>query len=346
MKAIGILLLAIHTGATQPQAALEVSNRGLDAYDRGDYRAAELLDRDAVEKWLALGSAYAPHLGITRMNLGQVLAMEGRRPEALAELAQSVELLRGAFGVKDEHTLIGMNLLAGLQLMLGDSAGARKVLEEAVPVAREIDPHGIQLARALDGLACLRLREHRLDEALPIADEALRLAIESAGEDSVDAALTYATAAEVHRVAGRPDRALPLYRRARAIYEKIRGPQDTRVAAVLSQEALILIDERKFALAEQELNRALAIVERSCPDCRLERWNAESALGLLRTRQGKYSEADRLFTSVLAMQESAQPQPSEDLAGTLNALAFVRRKEKRFDDAERLSHRAAAMSFR
>ena len=49
----------------------------------------------------------------------------------------------------------------------------------------------------------------------------------------------------------RPDRALPLYRKARFIYEQGLGPSDPRVSAILSQEGLILMAEGKLALAEQ-----------------------------------------------------------------------------------------------
>jgi hypothetical protein len=94
------------------------------------------------------------------------------------------------------------------------------------------------------------------------------------------------------------------------------------------------------------LKRSLGILDRVCPACTLERWNAESAFALLRTRQGKYAEADRLFSHILALQEAAQPRPSGALAETLNSLAFVRRKERLFDDADRLTRRAATLSFR
>ena len=345
MKQLAALLFAVSIGFAQPDAARALSNQGLDAYDRHDYTGAEGLDRDAIAKWEALGTAYEPHLGITRLNLAQVLAVEGRRAESVAQLRQAVALLRRTLGVRAIQTLIAMNLLAGLDLMMGDNAGAQRLVDEALPIAREIDPAGVQSSRALAALACLRMRGGRFEEALPLADEALRIAIQAAGEDSIDAALVYGTAAEVHRSAGRPERALPLYRRARAIYEKRLGPQDTRVASILSQEALILIDDRQYALAEQSLKRSIGILDHSCPGCAVEHWSAESALGLLRTRQGKYAEADRLFTRLLAVQESAQPQPFADIAVTLNALAFVRRKEHLFKDADRLTNRAAALSF-
>jgi tetratricopeptide (TPR) repeat protein len=346
MKQIAVLLFAVHTALAQPEAAREISNQGLDAYNRHDRATAERLNREAIAKWEALGEAYAAHLGVTRMNLGLVLSVEGRRTEALSEMRQAVALLRGSLGVRSMQALIAMNLLAGLDLALGDDAAASELLNEALPVARQIDPEGIQSVRVLVGFAGLRIRDGRFDEAQSFADEALRIAIHADGEDGVDTALAYSTAAEAHRTAGRPERALPLYRRARAIYEKRLGPEDTRVAAVLSQEAVVLISDRQFVAAEQELKRSLGILDRFCPACTVERWNAESALALLRTRQGKYAEADRLFSHILALQEVAQPRPSGALAETLNSLAFVRRKERLFEDADRLSHRAATLSFR
>jgi tetratricopeptide (TPR) repeat protein len=346
MKPIAVLLFAVHSVSAQPAAARDISNRGLDAYDRQDYTTAERLDREAIGKWEALGEAYKAHLGITRMNLGQVLSIVGRREEALSEFRQAVGLIRGALGVHSMQALISMNQLAALDLALGDDAAASALLSEALPVARELDPEGVQSVRLLVGLAGLRVRDGRFDEAQSYADEALRIAIHADGGDDIDSALAYSTAAEVHRMAGRPERALPLYRHARAIYEKRLGPESTRFAAVLSQEAAVLIGDRQFATAEQELKRSLGILDRVCPLCTVERWNAESALGLLRTRQGKYADADRLFTHILTLQESAKPVPSGALAETLNSLAFVRRKERLFEDAERLTRRAATLSFR
>jgi tetratricopeptide (TPR) repeat protein len=346
MKQIAILVFIAHAAFAQPQAARDISNQGLDAYTRRDYAAAERLDREAIAKWEVLGEAYAPHLGITRMNLGQVLSAKGHRDEALSELRQSVALLRGALGVRSMQALVAMNLLAGLDLALGDDAAASELLNEALPIARELDPEGIQSVRVLVGFAGLRIRDRRFDEAQSFADEALRIAIHADGEDGIDTALAYGTAAEVHRTAGRPERALPLYRRARAIYEKRLGPEELRVAAVLTQEAVVLIGDRQFATAERELKHSLGLLDRVCPACTVERWNAESAMGLLRTRQGKYAEADRLFSHILTLQEAAQPRPAGALAETLNSLAFVRRKERLFEDADRLTRRAATLSFR
>ena len=47
----------------------------------------------------------------------------------------------------------------------------------------------------------------------------------------MDTALAYTSVAEAHRFAGAPERALPLYRKARSLYEKALGPEHPRVAA-------------------------------------------------------------------------------------------------------------------
>ena len=69
------------------------------------------------------------------------------------------------------------------------------------------------------------------------------IAIKAAGEDSLDAALAYSNAGEAHRTSGHPERALPLFRKARALYERVLGPDHPRVASLLSQEGLIMMND-------------------------------------------------------------------------------------------------------
>jgi tetratricopeptide (TPR) repeat protein len=345
MKPLAILLFVVTCVEAQPEAARKLNEGAIDAYSRSDFAAAERLARAAIAKWQILGDAFAAHAAVARINLAEALAAQGRRGEAMEEARSAVRVLTATVGPRDPHTLVGMNLLAAIELAAGQVEEAERTLDEAVPIARAIDAGGLNLSRTLHVLACLRLRQRRFDEALPLAEEARHLAVQDAGDDSFDAALTYATVAEVHRAAGRPDRALPLYRLARAIYEKRMGPDDIRVAPILTEESLILIDEGEFVLAERQLKHSLAIVEHSCPLCGSERWSALSGIALLRTRERRYAEADRLFTQVLALEEQAQPLPAATLADTLTALATVRRKENRAGDADRLTQQAAALSF-
>jgi len=138
----------------------------------------------------------------------------------------------------------------------------------------------------------VNIQKGRGAEALALSEEALTLAIKTMGEESVDTALAYASVAEAHRYMGATERALPLYRKARLLYEKALGPAHPRVATLLSQEGLILMHDGKLSLAEQAMVQCLDILKKSCPDCVTEISLAETNLGLLRLRQKRWAEAN------------------------------------------------------
>ena len=143
--------------------------------------------------------------------------------------------------------------------------------------------------------------------------------------------MMYANVGEIHRLEGQDARALPLFRKARAIYEKKLDPADPRIASLLSQEGLILMKDRQFTLADRAMSRAVESLRQSCPGCVTENWVAESNLALLRLRQNRYEEADRLLTHVLSVHETAE---------ALQSLALVREKERRHNEAVLLIKRA------
>jgi tetratricopeptide (TPR) repeat protein len=272
--------------------------------------------------------------------VGQSLNGQGKRREGAEVYEQALELHRRSLGAKHVHTITNMNYLASTYLLLGDMDRAEPLFAEALAVARGFCPNHIQYATALAGMSSIRSRQGKYDEALSLGEEALKLSIKLDGDDGLDTALMYSEVGEIHRAARHNARALPLYRKARAIYEKYLGPDHPRVASVLSQEGLILMDDNKLTLAEQAMTRALEVLRRSCPGCMVEQWIAESNLALLRLKQGNFEESDRLFSHVLSVQEKCLPRPSRDLALTLQSLAAVRKKEKLYEDAVRLNKRA------
>jgi tetratricopeptide (TPR) repeat protein len=338
---------ALAVASAQEQTALDLNVQGVEAAARRQHAEATRLFEKAIEIWRGMGSPYEPHLAITQANLAQTLSAQGKRREASELLETSLAEFRHSLGAEDLRTLIVQNLLAATLLMLGDDMRAASLLESAVAIERRLYPKDVQLARSLAAQSLLNMRAGRIQEASPLAEESMTIALEVDGDGGLDAALAYSDVAEVHRMAGRPERALPLYKKARAIYERTLGPEHPRVASVLSQEGLILMEDGKLSLAEKAMTQALALLTKSCPDCLFEHVVAETNLGLLRMRQGKYQEADRLLSHVIAVQEQNGSKPGPMMAGTLHALAQVREKERRHDDAARLQKRAELiMSFK
>jgi tetratricopeptide (TPR) repeat protein len=280
------------------------------------------------------------------MNLSQSLSRLGRRAEATGILEQAFGLYRQSLGASDLRTLLAQNLLAGHLYMLGEVGRAAQVFEEAVPVGRAGFPESVELGRSLLGLASCRSRLGQHDEAAELATEGLALTVKASGGDTEDVALAYSTVAEVHRMAGHSARALPLYRKGRAIYEKILGPEHPRVATVLSQEGVVLMNDGKYSLAAASMSRSLEMLARRCPDCRFEQWVGETNLGRLRLREGKYDEAARLLTHALSLEEQYGLGRGGDMLTTLRALAEARERQGRRDEAAALRSRADSASFR
>jgi Flp pilus assembly protein TadD len=344
MHTISLLLFALSSVSVgQQSAASALNDRGLAAAERRDFDTARKLYQEAIAAWEKQGPEYEAHVAIVRMNLAQVYGAEGKRMECAAALEESLKGFRRTLGIRDLRSLSALNILGGMHMMLGNHARAEELFREALPIERELYPNDTQLARTLGGLASLHMREGRTEQAIPLAEEALALTIKTEGENSLDAALAYANVAEGHRVLNRPERALPLFRKSRATYERLLGAEHPRVSSVLTQEGLLLLSEGKLGMAEEALERSLAIVKRSCPNCAFEQAAAENNLALLRIRQGNLAEADRLLTNILALQERTPAMPKSELAVTLQSLAVVRQREKRFEDAERLKRRAALL---
>jgi tetratricopeptide (TPR) repeat protein len=337
---IGILAAITAAAQTPAETAQRLNTEGNRVADTGNYPEARRLYLESIQIWRSLGPQFDGHTAGTLLNLGVALAGDGQRQAASKIFEEALVLHRRALGVTHHHTLANMNLLASNWLMLGDSDRAEALLQEALPIERELYPDDIQTARTLEGMSNLMTRRGQGREALPLAEEALRIALRKAGEDSVDAALAYTGVAEAHRVAGSPERALPLYRKALALYEKTLGPEHPRVAGLLSQEGLILMHDGKLSLAEQSMVRSVQILRKSCPECVVELSIAQSNLGMLRMRQRRYREADEALTNAVELREKFSPRPGLELADVLQVLAVAREKERLFDDAARLKDRA------
>ncbi len=228
-----------------------------------------------------------------------------------------------------------MNLLGGVYLIRNELDRAGAVLEEALGIEREHFPANVEWRARLTNSPLSVCGPATSTEALAPAEESLALAIKTSGGDSLDAALAYTVVAEAHRLADRPERALPLFRRAQAIYEKELGPEHPRVASLLGQEGLMLAGERKLASAEHALQSALAMLDRSCPRCAYERWTIDCNFARVRILQGKYDAAEHLLTEALALSQSTQPEPPAEIAEVRKELADARRKQQHMALADR-----------
>ena len=335
------LLTALSAAAQTPaETAQSLNTQGNGLAESGNYPEAQRLYQECIRIFRSLGPAYEAHTASAMLNLAMAMTDDGQRAAASKVLEEALAMHRHSLGARHLRTVTNMNLLANNHLMMGDPERGEAIFQELLPIERELYPDDLQTARTLEGLSYGLVRRHGARVALPLAEEALRIAIQRAGSDSMEAALAYSSVAEAHRSMGSGARALPLYRQARALYQKALGPDNPRVATLLSQEGLILIEDGKLALAEQSMTQAIQSLSKSCPGCLVELTIAQSNLGLLHVRQRRYREADEAYSAAIELREKFAISPGPELADALQGLAEVREKEHLFDDAARLNTRA------
>ena len=337
---IGLLTAFTAAAQTPAETAQSLNTQGNRAEESGNYPEAQRLYQESIRIWRALGPAYEAHAASALLNLAVAMTDGGQRAAAAKVLEEALAMHRHSLGEKHLRTVINLNLLANNHLMMGDPDRADAIFQELLPIERELYPDDIQTARTLQGLSYGLVRRQRAREALPLAEEALRIAIHREGPDSMEAALAYSSVAEAHRSMGSGARALPLYRQARALYQKALGPDNPRGATLLSQEGLVLMQDGNLALAAQAMRQAVQSLSKSCPGCLVELTIAQSNLGLLHVRQKRYREADQAYCAAIELREKLTASRGPELADALQSLAEVREKEHLFDDAARLNTRA------
>lgn len=100
------------------------------------------------------------------------------------------------------------------------------------------------------------------DKCFSALKAALRLQGEIGLEDTVTGATTFLNAATGYKAFGAADMALPLYEKARVIYERELSPNDERLAGLYNNMALALLDLSKYLDAEELFTRAIMILEK------------------------------------------------------------------------------------
>lgn len=340
----GLLSVMTLWGANaQPQRANDLNQQGLDAMARGDFEAARKNFDEALHIYLGLGPAFEPHAAVEIMNLGDEASAEGRWLDAEPLFAQAVERARHSLGPRHLYTVTMVNRLANVHVLRGEFDQAEALYMANLAVERELYPRDLQTGHTLSGLGFVHSRQGKPRQALTEAEEGLALTLQAAGESDPEAGTAYANVAQIHRIAGEDDRAVPLLRKAHAIFERAYGADSARLANVLSQEGLEQMYEGNLALANDNMVRAVKMLSAS-PAGNVNLAVASQNLGLLRFRQKKYAEADRLFAEALKIEEQYEARPGKDMAQTLNLLSLVRQKERRFQDAESLKARAETLT--
>ena len=125
---------------------------------------------------------------------------------------------------------------------------------------------------------CRKLGE--CEDAFTYANRALETVKKMGIADDVGAATTYLNAATVCKAFGRADEAIPLFERARRIYERELLPTDERLGGLYNNMGLAFVDLGRFIEADVSYKRALTVMQSEAgrePEAAITHLNIASA---------------------------------------------------------------------
>lgn len=144
-------------------------------------------------------------------------------------------------------------------LAVNDYVSAERFLRDRIALADEQGDEKTKLS-LLNELMGLCRKVGKRDEAYEATDAALRLCARMGLSGSVTDGTTHVNAATVYKAFGDAEAALPLYRRAREIYEYALDRHDGRLGGLYNNMALALVDVGNYSEADELYRRALEVM--------------------------------------------------------------------------------------
>ena len=185
-----------------------------------------------------------------------------------------------------------------------DYAGAERHLKDWEQEARQGNDLRGEFSIAEEFMGLYR-KLARKEEAIAYAEKALHSIDRLEIGDTVGAATACLNAGTVYKAFGMAEKGIPLFERARVIYEEKLPPQDARLAGLYNNYALTLVDLKRFDDARARYARALEILassEGSEPEMAITELNlaslAEAQYGLEaaeREIEGHLDRAEKLM---------------------------------------------------
>jgi CHAT domain-containing protein/Tfp pilus assembly protein PilF len=182
--------------------------------------------------------------------------------------------------------------------------------------------------------------EGKYGEAVPVAEEAVRVAEKTFGGGHPALAMSLNLLGAIYDDEGKYAEAEPLFKRGLAIREKALGPDNPDVAKSLNSLAFVYYHEGRYAEAEPLFKRALAIREKALGPENEEVAVTLNMLASVYQRQGEFAKAEALFKRSLAIREKILAADDPELARSLVSVATLYQEQGKYAEAEPLLRRS------
>jgi serine/threonine-protein kinase len=319
--------------ASDPDESRGDTLSSYELLDRGVRRAEELSDlpRTQAELLSVVGSVY--------MSLGQFETAE-------PILERALSLRRQVLGESHADVAASLNQLAYLLDNQARYARAEELYREALAMRRSLPGEDLAEAESLNDLAGLLRRRGRAGEALPLAEEALRVYREHLSSEDVLIAESLNNLGLISQELGFYDSAMEYFRDALTMNRRLLGEGHPDVAINLSNIAYLLRRQGDYDAAEPFAREAVALRRSVYGDTHPRLALSLHNLGSLLHEKGDLAGADSLYREALAMRRLALGSEHPRVAESLNGLALLLSEQGRHAEAEEMMSQSLAMRRR
>lgn len=270
-----------------------------------------------------------PETALTKVELGELLTLEGRFMESEAAFLEAAELLEVCCGSAFPHLARAWGRVAGLARTNGDLARSVALHERALRIALDwLGPDSPETISRLNDFANARLAEGDFPGARDLYQQALA---QSAGmaepERSMFEATIHYNLAEVATEEQALDLALGEITQAVDQWRSALGPDHPFVALALESMATVRERRGEWAAAAELLEFVLAIRRQSLGDAHPRAAVAATRLGQVERRRGNLEAAARALDVALAVRVRTSALRAQELAAldTLDAWVTLAR---------------------
>ena len=154
-----------------------------------------------------------------------------------------------------------MRILAKLQDFYdkNDLAGAERLMDYWVSEAQALRDHRGEFTIKNELLGIYRKEENE-QKAMDLAKEVLELCDKLGNIESPDGATALINVGTVYKAFGKAEEALPVFERAKSVYEKYLSKNDERLAGLYNNMALVKTDLGQYHEAEMMFLKALDVL--------------------------------------------------------------------------------------
>jgi serine/threonine-protein kinase len=243
------------TDLAKQSKAEALTNLGIANYSLGNYAAAEVFDREALDVDKELYGPSHPRVAEALINIGQSLTARRRYADAEVYYRQAVAILSGWYGVGHPDTATATSILARGLLSENKDDEAYPLLQNALKVQdRAYDGKDKQIAVTLDSLGRIEMKRGKLPAAEADFRRALEIDRSLLGEHNYQPAVMEADLANALLRENHPAQAEAMVRGAVAVLQQVlpAGDPHTGRAQIVWGHCLLALHRDKEAQVQLE----------------------------------------------------------------------------------------------